>query len=196
MALTGLMALVVVLVFLAMGDPAAWWSQQLQPLSQMLSEKPELEANMDQLQQLIDQLPRAMTGLLAAGMIFACLFSLLLGRWWQSLLVHPGGMRQEFYDFRLGKPLSLAGLALVSVALLKMGWLSDLSLQLALVLMMPFLLAGLAMIHAVFAKRGLHRGWLIGLYIVMGIMPQVLMMVVVLGALDPWLDFRSRLQKI
>ena len=43
---------------------------------------------------------------------------------------------------------------------------------------------------------GLHRGWLIGLYIVMGIMPQVLMMVVVLGALDPWLDFRGRVQKI
>ena len=73
----------------------------------------------------------------------------------------PGVLR-----LRLGEPLSLAGLAVVSVALLKMGWLSDLSLQLALVLGVVRFFAGLAVIHAVFAKRGLHRGWLIGLYII------------------------------
>lgn len=196
LALTVLMALVVVLVFIAMGDPVAWWSQQLQPLVQMLNEKPELAARQEQLRGLIEQLPRVMTGLIAAGMIFACLVSLLLGRWWQSLLVHPGGLRQEFHDFRLAKPASLAGLLFFALATLQAGWVSSLSAQLALVMTMPFLLTGLAMIHAIFAARGLHRGWLISLYILMAVLPQVLLMVVILGAIDPWVDFRSRVQKI
>ncbi len=195
LALAGFMALVVVLVTIAMGDPVAWWSQQLKPLVQMLNEKPELAGKQQQMLKLAEQLPTAMTGLIAAGMVFACLVSLLIGRWWQSLLVHPGGLREEFYALRLGKPVSLAGLLIFAVATLNAGWVSSLSLQLALVMMMPFLLAGLAMIHAVFAGRGLHRGWLIGLYVLMGVLPQVLLMVVVLGAIDPWVDFRSKVQK-
>ncbi|MEE9421771.1 MAG: hypothetical protein V3V50_01300 [Gammaproteobacteria bacterium] len=195
MALTVLATLVVVLMFIAMGDPTAWWTQQLQPLAKMLDENPEL-ARQAQLKIWIEQLPGMMTGLLAAGMIFACLISLLIGRWWQSLLVNPGGLRQEFYEFRLAKSMSLAGVLFFAVASVKMGWVSELFLQLSLVMMMPFLLSGLAMLHAISAARKLHRGWLIVLYILMGVFPQVLMLVVVLGAMDPWVDFRSRTQKI
>jgi hypothetical protein len=195
MALTVLAALVVVMMFLAMGDPAAWWTQQLQPLAKMLDEKPELAAQQAQLKVWMEQLPGMMTGLLAAGMIFACLVSLLIGRWWQSLLVNPGGLRQEFYAFRLSKSVSLAGLLFFAVASVKMGWFSDLFLQLSLVMMMPFLLSGLAMVHAIAAVRNVHRGWMIGLYILMGVFPQVLMMIIVFGAMDPWVDFRGRVKQ-
>lgn len=194
LALTALIALVVLLVSMAMGDPAVWWSQQLQPFAQTLDQKPELADRREQLLALVEKLPGIMTGLIAAGMLFAYLVSLLLGRWWQSLLVHPGGLRQEFYDLRLGKPVSLAGMLFFALASLSLGWISSLSVQLALVMMIPFLLAGLAMIHAIFASRGVHRGWLFGLYLLMGVLPQVLMMVVMLGAMDPWVDFRSRVQ--
>lgn len=196
MALTGVLSLVVIMVFLFLGDPEAWWSAQLQPLADLVSRHPDLGVGADQMQQLIEQMPRVMTGLIAAGLLFACLVSLLLGRWWQSQLVHPGGLRQEFHAFRLQRQLALAGVALVIVASLQQGGFSSLALQLLLVLMVPFLLSGLAVIHAVFAGRGIHRGWLIGLYVLMTLLPQVLMMVVALGALDPWLDLRGRAGKI
>ena len=45
-----------------------------------------------------------MTGALAAGLSFAALTCLMLGRWWQSLMVKPGALRKEFYALRLNRP--------------------------------------------------------------------------------------------
>ncbi len=195
LSVCAVMALAVVLVFLVLGDPVAWWTEQLQAMVDTLVSKPEFGVDRDQLSAMLEQLPKLLTGLLAAGLVFACLVSLLLGRWWQSLLVNPGGLREEFYEFRLEKVISLVGLVLVGLASAGLGWLSNLSLQLVLVLMVPFLLAGLAVVHAVLARRKIHRGWLIALYVLMTVLPQVLFMVVVTGALDPWLDFRRRAQQ-
>jgi len=142
--------------------------------------------------QFIETVAPLMTGTLAAGLSFAALSCVLLGRWWQALLVNPGGLRKDFYALRLNQVLSLAGIAMVGLATLKLGVLSSLALQWSLIAMVPFLLVGLAVVHASLANLKAAKGWLIALYILMSLLPQVLLMVILVGVLDPWLELRRR----
>ena len=61
--------------------------------------------------------------------------------------------------------------------------------------MVLFLFVGLAVVHATLANLKAARGWLIAIYVLMGLLPQALLLVVVTGMLDPWLDLRRRTAK-
>lgn len=195
LTLTGIGLLSVLLGYAWLGDPAAWWLERLQPLVQALAGQPELGLGREQLAQLAAQTAQLLTGLVAAGLVLAALVSLLLGRWWQSLLVHPGGLREEFYALALGKGVTLAGVLLLVSASLDLGPFSNMLLQLALVVLVPFTLVGLAVIHATLARLKAGKGWLIAAYVLIGLLPQALLIVAVTGMLDPWLDLRRRSRK-
>ncbi len=192
---TALMALAILVLFLAFGDPTDWWRTQLQAMVDQLAELPELRGQTAHLQPLVERLAGAMTGLLASGLLLATLSSLLLGRWWQSLVVHPGGLRQEFYALRLGQAVSVVVLVLLGAAGLGGGLLGALVEQWLLLLVVPFMVVGLAVIHALAAAKHWKRVWLVVLYVLMSLLPQVLMLVAAVGWLDPWTDPRRRLQQ-
>lgn len=191
---TLLLALVVLALFVTFGDPAAWWREQLQAMVDELARSSELKAGTEHLKPLVEHLPGVMTGLLASGLLLATLISLLLGRWWQSLVVHPGGLRQEFHALRLGQAASLVALALLGLSLVAHGVTGALFEQWLILLLVPFTLVGLAVIHALAAARHWKRGWLVVLYVLMGLLPQALMLVAAIGWLDPWADPRRRWQ--
>jgi hypothetical protein len=81
------------------------------------------------------------------------------------------------------------------LAELKLGVVSDFLVQWALIVMVPFLFVGLAVAHATVANLKAGRGWLIGMYILMSLFKEALLMVVITGMLDPWLDLRGRTAK-
>jgi len=193
--LTGLALAVVLLVFVLFGDPSPWWLERLHRLVNDVLLGQDLAVDRVALDGFIEQLAPLMTGTIAAALSFAVLSCLILGRWWQALLVNPGGLRKEFYALRLNRPLSLFGIALIGLAAFAPGGAGTLALQGALIVMVPFLFVGLAVIHATLANLQAARGWLIGIYILMSLLPQALLMVVVTGALDPWLDLRQRTAK-
>ncbi|MGI9321200.1 MAG: hypothetical protein ACR2O5_07280 [Thiogranum sp.] len=185
----------ILLVFVWMGDPGQWWLERLQGLINSLAEQPELQLDTGLLMGVAEQVAPFMTGSLAAGLSFAALTCLMLGRWWQSLMVKPGALRKEFYALRLNRMLSLLAVAIFAVAALKFGSVSVLALQWSLVIMVPFLVVGLAVVHATLANLPAARIWLIAIYILMSLLPQVMMLVIVIGMLDPWLDLRRRTDK-
>lgn len=192
LVLTGLALMLVTLVFVLFGDPGPWWVARLESLGDALTAQPELGIDTAAVKQFIETVAPLMTGTLAAGLSFAALSCVLLGRWWQALLVNPGGLRKDFYALRLNQALSLVGIAMVGLATLKFGVLSSLALQWSLIAMVPFLLVGLAVVHASLANLKAAKGWLIALYILMSLLPQVLLMVILVGVLDPWLELRRR----
>jgi len=195
LALSALAMLLILLVYGLFGDPARWWLELLTELVDTLAAQSQLGVSSEPLLGFAAQVAPILTGSLAAGVSFAVLTCLLLGRWWQALLVKPGALRDEFYALRLNRVLSLLGLAVVAVAGLGFGVLSSLALQWSLVIMVPFLFVGLAVVHAVLANLGTGRGWLIAVYVLMSLLPQALVLVVVTGMLDPWLDLRRRTAK-
>ena len=182
-------------VFVAYGDPAPWWLQQLQLVESTLEEAgvslPESLTD-PELQQEVAAL---LTGMVVASLVIGVISSLLLARWWQSLLVHPGGFREEFYGLRLGSAAGLVTLAVMVMARLTQGTLSDFSAQLAMILLVPYLLVGLAVIHSLLKQYGRGSGWLVAVYVLLAVFPQATLLLAAGGLMDTWIDFRRRLRR-
>lgn len=195
LVLTGLAMLLVLLIFALLGDPGSWWEQRLELLAEALAGQPELAIDREAVTQAIATVAPLMTGAMAAGLSFAALTCVILGRWLQAMLVNPGGLRRDFYALRLNRIVSLAAIAVVALATLELGILSNLALQWSLIGVVPFLFVGLAVMHATLANLKAAKGWLIALYVLMSLLPQVLLMVVLVGILDPWLELRRRTGK-
>ncbi len=192
LALSGLAMLGVLLVFAAFGDPTSWWLDRMQMIIAQVRTGTGTEVDLSSLDKLAQQVAPMMTGSLAAGLALAAFGCLVLGRWWQSLLLKPGALREEFFALRLNRGLSLLGAGVLILAIVGSGIVGVLAKQWALIVLMPFLFVGLAVLHATLAKRKSGRVWLIAIYVLMTLMPQFMLMVAFTGILDPWVDLRKR----
>ena len=186
--------LCVVLVYVLAGDPVQWWPAYVrEQLEAALAVQPELSEEFDQLSELVEQVAPVLAGSIAAGLLMNAMLCLMLGRWWQAVVLErPGAVRAEFYALRFNRSLSLAGLAVFALAALDLGIVSVLALQWSLVIMVPFMFVGLAVAHATLSNLGAGLVWLVIVYIVAMIAPQLL---VAMGMLDPLLDLRRRTDK-
>ncbi|MDH3560941.1 MAG: hypothetical protein OEN52_08315, partial [Gammaproteobacteria bacterium] len=82
---------------------------------------------------------------------------------------------------------------LMLVAQFTQGLSSDMAAQSVIVLLVPYLFVGLAVVHGVVAQTGRGNGWLIAVYIMLAILPQATLLLAGGGLLDTWIDFRRRL---
>jgi hypothetical protein len=136
---------------------------------------------------------RLMNGLIAMLLGVCTVLSLLLARWWQSLLYNPGGFGPEFARLRLPLTVLLGVVAVLLVA----GYLSQgVLVDLFMVSVMMYFFVGLAVIHGVVATRKLTWAWVLPPYIALVFLPPyALMGMAFLGAVDAFLDFRGRARR-
>lgn len=193
----GMGMLAVLAGFLMVPDMASAWKEFLMKLSSELAAETgqPILLGTDQMTQeeAIGKLSRVLTGLLAAGMALNVLFSLMLGRWWQAVLYNPGGFRQEFNQLRMPAFMAYIGLACLVLSLFAGESLGLLIGNLIIVLAFFYLLQAIAICHAVVADRGMHTGWLVGLYVLMLIAPQFMLLLILIGLVDSKIDFRGLL---
>jgi hypothetical protein len=176
------------------GDPVPWWVDRLQEFEATLSERGiRVQSFGDG--ELVAQVAALMTGMVVASLITGVIGSLLLARWWQSLLVHPGAFRDEFCSLRLGNLAGLLTLGMMILARVLPDAPGDLAAQLAMVMLVPYLLAGLAVIHSLVRQAGRGTGWLVAVYVALAFLPQVSLLLAGGGLLDTWLDFRRRFRR-
>lgn len=180
------------LVFGVYGNPAAWWVEQLQQVETTLAEAGIAFPALADI-ELLTEVSALMTGVVLASLVIGVLASLLLARWWQSVLVHPGAFRDEFYELRLSQVNGLITLGIMLIARFADGDISEFSAQLAMIMLVPYLLVGLAVIHALLKRKGLGGGWLVVVYVLLAIIPQATLLLAAGGLLDTWIDFRRRL---
>jgi hypothetical protein len=186
--------LLIVVNYLQYSDPATQWSKVLEPMVESFSKAQGLESEQGEI--LLNILSRWMTGMMAAGFFLQLMASLLLGRWWQSLLYNPGGFREEFHQLRLPRPLAILTVVLVVLMSMDVTVGRPLLDYLVMLLVMAYLLQGLALAHGVRAQLKANHGWLIGMYILLFIgMHYMVIMLATIGVLDALLDFRTRLGK-
>jgi hypothetical protein len=141
---------------------------------------------------LLQDLSRLMTGVVVASLALGAVCGLLLGRWWQALLVNPGGLHSEFCSLRFPQSTGLMVLGLMIVSRFIQGPASDMAAQGVLVMLVPYLFAGLATLHGLVAQQGRGKGWLITVYALLGVIPQTALLLSGLGLVDTWVDFRRR----
>jgi uncharacterized membrane protein len=135
-----------------------------------------------------------LTGLVLASLLTGILGSLMLARWWQSRLVHPGGFRDEFCNLRMGYPVALLTLAAMLAARFTSGAVGELLAQLSMIMLVPYLLVGLAVVHSVVGQAGRSRIWLTVVYVLLALIPQATLLLAAAGLLDTWIDIRRRVR--
>ncbi|TWH77213.1 hypothetical protein LX59_00116 [Azomonas agilis] len=140
----------------------------------------------EQLQQMF---AAVLTGLLATLLQLLALVSLMLGRYWQALLYNPGGFGSEFRALRLS-PVVAIGLCVGALA----GVLGGPTLALLIPLCsLPLILASLALMHGLVAMNRMSKFWLVGLYVMLVLLLQVIYpLLAVLAVVDSLFDFRGR----
>jgi len=181
--------LLLIAAYAWLGQPAAWWAPRLDELL-----GPAFAAQGLDTAQYFPSLARWMTAMSVAALMFGALMSLLLARAWQAGLYNPGGFGTEFRSLRLGKGFAVVSLAAVMIATVTSGGVAELAADAVVVLLVVYLLQGLALVHAVVNSRRAHRGWLIGLYVVLLMAAlQVMPLLALLGWMDAWIDFRTRI---
>jgi hypothetical protein len=180
------------LVYATIQEPAAAWLEVLKALLTMFEEAGiTLEGLSDE--QLLQEFAALMTGVALSWLALGIIASLLLARWWQSVLVRPGAFRDEFCNLRLGNLAGLLTLGMLLVARLTQGMLSEITAQMAMIMLVPFLLAGLAVVHSLVKQGGRGYGWLVAVYLLLAFVPQTTLLLAAGGLLDTWVDLRRRL---
>jgi hypothetical protein len=188
----GLGLLVVVVQIVSLSAPTDFWREQLLPIARHSVEAGLFEQS--QSTEAVEQLAPLMCGLVGAGFMLQLLFSLYLARWWQALLYNPGGFSAEFRQLRLHRMLGLLGGVTLGFWLIPgvnlPAWLNCLGL----VVLLLFTLQGLAVAHAVFGAMPSSQRWLVATYVLLLLfLPQMVMVLITVGLLDVWMDFRTRL---
>lgn len=184
--------MVLLALMLAMDDATAWWQGLLQQIMEPLLQQAS-DSELQQIEANIVALAGQMNGVMAAGMVASLIGCLLLGRWWQALLFNPGGFGDEFRQLRLGRNLALA---VALIAIVQMLWQESANVLLRDLLMVAqvgFALQGIALVHALVKLKGMHRGVLILMYVLLILMMgPVVLLLAMLGVMDNWIDFRSK----
>lgn len=187
--LLGLLA--VLGVYLWHPEPAALWRGVLELMLQ-----PMLDANseipVEQVKQSAAMFAHFMTGIIAAGSVYGLLFGLVLARWWQATLYNPGGFRAEFLALRSRRWLAVVTLLLTAFALMTTAMAAEICWNLLLVLLVLYTFIGTAVLHSAFAGMKSRRFMVPFLYITLLAIPHVLVIVVLFGLLDAWLDLRNK----
>ena len=189
---TGMALLGVLMVYMLLGDPAARWREVLEPLGELALNQAEVGMSRAQVQELLYQASTMMTGAVAAALLLGLLLSLVLARGWQALLYNPGGFRSEFHALALPGWMGAVALGSMLGARFVAEGAGAFLLQVGLVTLVPFLFVGLAVAHATAARFGLRPVWLVVLYALLLFVPQIVVLVAVLGVLDGWFRFRRK----
>ncbi|MGB5672371.1 MAG: hypothetical protein WBM71_17665, partial [Sedimenticolaceae bacterium] len=184
-------AAIVLLQYGLLADPAAFWADALNEfLARRLDEETLAASNVD---QLIAMMAGWMAGGVAATWFLGAVASLLLARYWASLLDRPGAFGEEFRQLRFGRWLLFLVPVLLLVGVVLTGGEPSLIGQLYLVGMVLFLIQGVSVGHGLVAEFGASPAWLLGLYLLLiFVAPHGATMVALAGYADGWLNFRAR----
>jgi hypothetical protein len=184
------------IVHLLLADPTAWWEALLQRfVDDVVQEAPSLAggAGQEQLSALIHSLAPVMTGLVVAGTVLGLILALFLARWWHALVDNPGGFGREFRALTIDRRFALLALAVVIVALTANSLTGGLAVDAVFIIVVLYMLQGLAVVHSVVNSRGASIGWLVGLYLLLFLRPpQVMVLLALTGFADVWMNLRAR----
>ena len=170
----------------------AWWQERMLAYLQQLGT--QMNVSTGQQKQMILHLSKVATGLQTAALLLVDLLWLLLARYWQAVLYNPAALRSELQIIRMPRWASGILAAVVVMAVItKLPLIVDV---LPMVLL-PFALAGLSLIHFIMAVRKVHWIWLVLFYVVLVFaLPYISMGLVVLALVDSLLNLRQRYRAV
>ena len=180
---TGLGIVIVTLIFYVHPDIVQGWQQYFQQLEKLLKLQ-----NFEQQVQLTQHMALVMTGIQVAIKLLFNLGLLMIARWWQAMMFNPGQLRMELHHISLSRVFSI--ITLISVAgamIVQSPWL----INMAIVMVSPFILSGLSLVHGFAATKSSPSSWLLVVYLLL-ILPYMLIALITISLIDSWVQWRCR----
>ena len=181
-------AALLIVVHAALEDPVAMWKPLLNDLLDSM-QAAGLTIEGDR-QEVVARWASSMWGALGAFVLATVFGSMLLGRWWETLLRAPGAFGAEYRNLRLGIALGITVTVVFVLAVVAHG---PLVAALAWLGFVALAFQGLAAAHRSRAGGRLNRGWLAAIYLLLIVPLSSAVTVVALaiwGFADNW--FRPR----
>ena len=162
--------------YLIIPNPNEWWLAQFNEYIE-----PVLAASgVDYQLEMITKLMNMVTMLLAVFAVILWFSILTIGRWWQSELYHPGQFKTDFYQLRLPKTTAYVAIILAILGL-ALGEDNGLVSDLTAVVIVGLMFQGVAIAHHTVNIKKMHNAWLVGLYILLFIFPQTMLILATIG---------------
>ncbi len=185
---TALALLLLMGLYMSFGDPAVVWQPLLEKVMPPLLANANISEGSQAFHEIIHAIAQYMTGVLVATVLLNAILSLLLARWWQSVLYNPDGFQHEFKQIHYHP--KIRWIILIIVVLLGLGGSEQFTIvqDFLLVAVVLFLFQGLAVLHSVpIHPMGLGVVYLLLLFA----LPHMMVLLAVFGYMDSWLDFRK-----
>lgn len=182
LAVGGFVAFFIVAMHMTVGDVVEWWQNWL---IEAIKGVPGATLEGFESENTI----RLMNGFMSMLFGIILMLTILLARWWQSLLYNPGGFAKEFRELTLPRLLLPAAVAIIILAdSVNRVLMSDLFIC----VLMIYFFQGLAVIHDVLTQRPNTRWWIAFLYICLIFIPQYIITgLALLGVVDGIVKFRK-----
>lgn len=176
--------------YLTVGDTVQWWREVTEPY--LLTQFGQIGINDKDAATILTSLLPRMTGLVITMLLLNSVIAVLIGRAWQAALYSPGQFAIEFQQMMIGKAPALVT-AIVLVASVIPSMEKTVIQEILPIVLTLFALQGLAIIHALVRQKQQTKVWLIVTYILLLFMlPEMVVMLAVLGILEQWFNFRQR----
>jgi uncharacterized protein YybS (DUF2232 family) len=188
--LTVISLFAVVIIYTLFPDFGEYWRVSLDHMVTQLAQQSD-EFSLAELQQTEDLIINYLPGLFVSSIMFGTMISLFLGRWWQAVFYNQGGFAKEFQSLNLGKISALIALAITFIAVIVNN---VFAFSLVTVVFVLYLTQGMSLLHAAFKLRQVNTAWLFVVYVVMFFIPHLVLLLVIAGMIDPWLDIRQRIR--
>lgn len=165
-----------------------WWQVHLVQVFKQINSLVSNVLTTDQTQYAIATTTKIATGLQAAVIILTNLFNLAIARWVQAMLFNPGGLKKELHNLRLDKTTVII-VGVIALLLMTVPTIQDC----LPVLLLPFIIAGLSLIHYWCELTSWDYVILIMFYFLLCVpftFMYVLCFLILLAAIDVWFNFR------
>ena len=191
MAATLVTGAAIVMLYLAVPDPAEWWLDVFAAFLVTGTEGVDPRG----FEQLAELLRTVVTGLPIAVMVTSICI-VYLARWAHAGLDNPGGFGREFRALRVGRRFATGAGVVALLALFAAPRSAGIGHDLLMLIMAACTIQGIAMVHGLVALRGGARGWIVAMYAsLLLVTPAAVLALSVAGLSDAWLDYRARFDR-
>ena len=185
-AIVAAASLFVVAAYITVGDVAAFWQQWLD----LMLEKAMPPENTAQYKAALQPVMMLLNAMMAAAVTLNVFISVLLARWWQARLFNQGAFQREFHALQLpALVLPLSTLVFVLMFITGEPW-QALFRDITVLLILMYLLKGIAAVHRYVTRLKLSAGWLVTMYCLLMLLPQSGLLLACLGMTDTYMIWR------
>lgn len=185
----GILAMVfIVSMYLLLQDVAGWWLEWFE----VMLEKNVPQQELARYQEALEPAAALFNAIISVGVMLNIMMSVLLARWWQSRLFNAGAFREEFFALRLPSLiLPVSGLVVLLTFVTEQP-LQGMIRDILFIMIFMYLVQGVSAVHRVVEKYGLSSGWLVMMYCMLLLIPQIGILIACLGMTDVYINWRKK----